>query len=109
MIQAGIQNEFSFERTYTKKAEGRYLLFIPKAYIENENKWPLILFLHGLGERGSDIERIKVHGIPKIVAAKPDFPFITGRRQLYFPSPLPHCEMLPLKIGPFETKYVFAA
>jgi predicted peptidase len=38
---------------------------------------PLILFLHGAGERGDNLEQVKVHGIPKIVEQQPDFPFIT--------------------------------
>jgi predicted peptidase len=54
-----------------------YLLFLPQSYGEDpEKKWPLILFLHGAGERGDDLERIKVHGIPKIVERQPDFPFV---------------------------------
>ena len=54
-----------------------YLLFLPKRYgADSEKKWPLILFLHGAGERGDDLERIKRHGIPKIVEQQEDFEFI---------------------------------
>ena len=35
-----------------------------------------MLFLHGAGERGDDLELVKVHGIPKVVEQQPDFPFI---------------------------------
>lgn len=52
-----------------------YLLFLPKDY-EKKDSWPLLLFLHGAGERGSDLELVKTHGPPKIVESKPDFPFI---------------------------------
>jgi len=52
-----------------------YLLFLPQAYDEND-AWPLMLFLHGIGERGDDLERVKKHGPPKIVETKRDFPFI---------------------------------
>ena len=38
--------------------------------------WPLMVFLHGAGERGSDLKKVKVHGPPKIVENKKDFPFI---------------------------------
>lgn len=55
-----------------------YQLFVPAGYDESgEQRWPLLLFLHGSGERGADIEKVKVHGPPKIVAQRPDFPFIT--------------------------------
>jgi predicted peptidase len=36
----------------------------------------MLLFLHGAGERGSDLEKVKVHGPPKIVEKQKDFPFI---------------------------------
>ena len=28
-----------------------------------EKKWPLMLFLHGAGERGEDLELLKHHGL----------------------------------------------
>ena len=52
-----------------------YLLSLPKDY-EKQEKWPLLLFLHGAGERGSDLERVKVHGPPKLIAAGHEFPMI---------------------------------
>ena len=39
-------------------------------------RWPLLIFLHGSGERGSDIAKVKVHGPPKIADRQSDFPFI---------------------------------
>jgi predicted peptidase len=54
-----------------------YLLFLPADYgKEQGKKWPLMMFLHGAGERGSDINLVKKHGPPKIVESKKDFPFI---------------------------------
>ncbi len=52
-----------------------YLLYLPENYAEQE-KWPLVVFLHGSGERGSDLEKVKIHGPPKLVAAGKKFPFI---------------------------------
>lgn len=55
----------------------RYLLFLPRDYGEDPGqRWPLILYLHGIGERGDDLELVKIHGIPKVVEKKPDFPFV---------------------------------
>lgn len=68
-----------------KQAEGlieatvrlRYLLFLPQNYGQRpDGKWPLILYLHGIGERGDDLDLVKTHGIPKIVERRPDFPFV---------------------------------
>ena len=60
-----------------------YLLFLPEEYGKDPaKKWPVIMFLHGSGERGSDLNRVKVHGPPKIVEQKKDFPFIVVSPQL---------------------------
>ncbi len=53
-----------------------YLLFLPKGYENSDKRWPLMLFLHGAGESGSDLDKVKIHGPPKLVESKPDFPFI---------------------------------
>jgi predicted peptidase len=52
-----------------------YLLYLPKDYAQ-EDSWPLMLFLHGAGERGDDLQRVKLHGPPKLIAAGREFPFI---------------------------------
>jgi len=52
-----------------------YLLSLPDGY-EKQDAWPLLIFLHGSGERGDDLERVKVHGPPKLIDAGEKFPFI---------------------------------
>jgi predicted peptidase len=54
----------------------KYLLFVPESYGKEQKRWPLMLFLHGAGERGDDLEKVKKHGPPKIVGKQKDFPFI---------------------------------
>ena len=56
--------------------EMQYLLYLPPAYGSSDNEWPLLLFLHGAGERGDDLELVKVHGPPKMIAQGKDFPFV---------------------------------
>lgn len=54
-----------------------YLLYLPDGYREDTlKKWPLLMFLHGSGERGDDIEKVKTHGPPKLIAGGKKFPFI---------------------------------
>ncbi len=54
-----------------------YWLFLPKDYgADKDREWPVMLFLHGAGERGEDLKAVKVHGPPKLVDQRPDFPFI---------------------------------
>jgi predicted peptidase len=52
-----------------------YLLYLPKDY-KDKDSWPLMLFLHGAGERGSDLELVKTHGPPKLIEQGKEFPFI---------------------------------
>jgi predicted peptidase len=70
------QHHQVFEKKITKNLSCNYLLFLPEAYGEEKQSWPLIMFLHGAGERGSDLNKVKVHGPPKIVRQRKDFPFI---------------------------------
>ena len=44
-----------------------YLLFPPAG--EAQQSYPLIIFLHGSGERGTDLELVKKWGLPKFVDA----------------------------------------
>lgn len=71
--EGGRQAPAKFSRSLNVEME--YLLSLPENY-EQEEKWPLILFLHGAGERGNDLEKVKVHGPPKLIAAGQKFPFI---------------------------------
>ena len=54
----------------------RYLVFEPQTVDGAKTKLPLILFLHGSGERGDDLERVAIHGPLKYARAHPkEFPF----------------------------------
>jgi predicted peptidase len=54
-----------------------YLLFLPASYdADPRRRWPLLLFLHGSGERGGHVRQAQKHGPPSLVARQPDFPFI---------------------------------
>lgn len=75
-IKGGGQQSKAFEKTITQTLSCKYFLFLPEGYGEKDKRWPLILFLHGAGERGDDLNKVKVHGPPKIVEKRKDFPFI---------------------------------
>lgn len=69
------QTAHTFSKRVSQRMALDYLLHQPLATSRRE-KFPLILFLHGSGERGNDVHAIKKHGIPKVVEQQPDFPFI---------------------------------
>ena len=73
-LVSGLQHEQVLERQIITKCN--YLLYLPEGYGEQEKQWPTILFLHGAGERGDDVAKVKSHGPAKIVEAGRDLPFI---------------------------------
>jgi predicted peptidase len=76
------QHPQSFERQVTVQAHGRLLLYLPAAFDPSgRTRYPLLIFLHGSGESGEDLEKVKTHGPPKFLASRPDFPFIVASPQ----------------------------
>ena len=71
----------TFERETPRRLWVQYLLFLPEQYESDEKPWPLMLFLHGAGERGDNLDLVKAHGPPKIVEEWQDFPFIVTSPQ----------------------------
>ncbi len=60
-----------------------YLLYAPAAYGKDpKRRWPLILFLHGGGERGDNLELLKAQPLPKTLAGPATFPSIVVSPQL---------------------------
>lgn len=74
--QDGLQTAVQLQKVIKTTVEGEYLLYLPEGYEEGDEDWPLLLFLHGAGERGDDLEMVKRHGPPKRIEAGDDFPFI---------------------------------
>ena len=74
---AAVQAPKSVKINQAQKLEVNFLLYLPKDYNKKKDaKWPVILFLHGAGERGDDLNRVKVHGPPKLVENGENLPFI---------------------------------
>ena len=92
----------------TEKETVNYWLFLPNNYkTDADKKFPLLLFLHGMGERGSDLKKVKIHGPPKLLdnpEQVKDWQFITVSPQC--PD---HHTWSPLQLGllldDLETRY----
>jgi predicted peptidase len=76
----GVQVEAATEVTLgtgdsAKKVTVHYLIALPDGYNKQE-KCPLMIFLHGRGEWGDNLNRVKIHGPPKNVKNNNTTPFI---------------------------------
>ena len=72
----GVQQENHFEVRSPVAAKIDYLLFLPQGYEKSQQRWPLMLFLHGGGESGTNLADVKRNGPPRYVESHPEFPFI---------------------------------
>ena len=71
------QQPFLYEGTITKTVRLNSLLYLPPEYGDDTTtRLPLILFLHGAGERGDDLNILNNHGIPRLLAQGRDLPFV---------------------------------
>ena len=65
----------TFSTRLSRDAGYRYLLFLPGGYeADPARRWPVLLFLHGAGERGSDPWLVAKHGPAKLVRGGADLP-----------------------------------
>lgn len=74
-------------KQYHSESEGAdrdYWLSLPAGYEAHPGKkWPLILFLHGAGERGDDIQKVLKHGpIMEVKVKQRDLPFVIVAPQM---------------------------
>lgn len=75
------QHQHSFEKEIQKRVALRYLLWLPDGYDDAERPWPLIMFLHGRGERGDDVTDVARQGLPRRLADGLTLPAIVAAPQ----------------------------
>ncbi len=74
--EAGRCTGFLFRSFADAGRELPYVLYVPRGY-DPARAWPLILFLHGSGESGTDGSSQLTQGLPRELAANPDrWPFV---------------------------------
>lgn len=70
------QQACTFSKRVTRTLRLNYLLSLPAGYRAGRRQWPLVLFLHGAGERGDDLALVKKHGPPHLIDEGQALPFI---------------------------------
>ena len=70
------QHVQTFSAEIQKQVQIDYLLYLPENYKASKETYPLMLFLHGAGERGKNLEALKVHGPPMLADKGKSFPFV---------------------------------
>ena len=68
-----MDKEFVYKNTAVIETELSGIVTVPSGFDPEKESLPVIIFLHGAGERGNDIDKLKVHGIPKLFAKDPDY------------------------------------
>lgn len=93
------------QHSYTSEKAGlNLLLYFPDAYGEDPQKeWPLVLYLHGGGEKGANLESLKGDALPGMLEDRGDLPFIVASPQLsgkegevYWPQEAPSAALITL-------------
>ncbi len=68
-----MQNEFVFTHPVEVAGNLSGIVTVPTDFDPAKESLPVIVFLHGAGERGTNIHLVKVHGVPKHFSADPDY------------------------------------
>lgn len=74
-----------YERSYKEytSSDYNYMLYIPQK-LSTRNKLPLVVFLHGAGECGSELSKVNSHGFPKYIKDGENFDFVLLAPQVPF-------------------------
>ncbi len=77
MTAVRAQPRLAYDGGWTDTASGQALVSLPEGYdAEPDRDWPLLLFLHGAGERGDSLAIVGVHGPLKERRQGRDLPFV---------------------------------
>lgn len=65
------------------KANFNFMFYVPASYqADTQQKMPLILYLHGTGLRGDDLDKLRIGEFTAILQYEPDLPFLVVAPQL---------------------------
>lgn len=67
----------AYSTTLTRDVTAAYRTYFPKDYSDQGATHPLLFFLHGSGERGTDLNLLTTATLPKFIEEGLDLPFVT--------------------------------
>ncbi len=79
-VDAGVYRG-ELETVAQKPVELEYLLYEPAGARADDGPWPLILFLHGAGERGDDLNQVRTQGLPAKIERDGPLPALVAAPQ----------------------------
>ncbi len=106
--KAGRQTAEKLHTKMTRTVDCNYLLYLPENYNTSKERFPLILFLHGAGERGNKVSVLIKQGLPKMIANGKNFDFVIVSPQCpndrWWPEPQ-EADILITLLNEIESKY----
>jgi len=82
LLAATSTGQAQVQQTVEQEGALRYLQYLPKSH-DPQYRWPVLVFLHGGGEIGTDITKLLGHSLPALVEQDGwDWPFIVVSPQL---------------------------
>ncbi len=87
---------------YTDKGIG-YLEYLPDDYNSSSKTYPVIIFLHGVGERGNDLSKLRNSGLPRMIEKRGNMCFTSNSKNECFIVITPQ---LPSSYGNWDSKVV---
>lgn len=76
LFTATLSPDIHAQTTGKSREKYPYLLYLPKQYNATKATFPVVIYLHGGSQRGQDLSKLKVYGLPSLVDKGRDFPFI---------------------------------
>ena len=58
------------------KVNYKHLTYLPPNYNKDTSTYPLVIYLHGGSQKGNDLEKLKIYGLPYLVDQGKEFDFV---------------------------------
>jgi predicted peptidase len=81
LIWTFLPAETTAQTSSKSREKYNYLLYLPKDYAAKKANYPLVIYLHGGSQKGQDLAKLKIYGLPYLVDKGQNFDFIIASPQ----------------------------